>query len=66
MESDGSFLMHDGKRKKKRRRNGNQKLSLWKSENTYNHPFSRVRVRACYRSFCLFAVTSVTGLEVRC
>ena len=47
-------------------RNGTQKLSLWKSENTYNHPFLRVRVRACYRNFCVFAVTSVTGFEIRC
>ena len=35
MESDGSFLMHDEKRKKNDGRNGTQKLSLWKSENTY-------------------------------
>ena len=29
-------------------------------ENTCNHPLSRVRAHAQYRSFCLFAVTSVT------
>ena len=35
-------------------------------ENTYNYPLSRVRARTHYRSFIVFAVTSVTGLLITC
>ena len=34
----------------------------WECENTYNNLLSRVRAHTHYRSFCVFAVTSVTGL----
>ena len=33
-------------------------------ENTYNLTFSRARAYAHYKSFCFFAVTSVTVLSV--
>ena len=42
-----------------------QKQSFSKCENTYNHSLSRVRVRTHHRSFCLFAVTSVTANIVK-
>ena len=41
-------------------KNTHQKQSSSKSENIYNSPLSRARARAHHRSFCIFAVTSVT------
>ena len=38
----------------------------WDCENIYILPLSRVRAHAQYRSFCLFAVTSVTGIYAMC
>ena len=38
-----------------------QEQRFTKCENIYNHPLSRARVRTHHRSFCIFAVTSVTA-----
>lgn len=45
---------------KNNQRTTQQKQSFSKCKNTYNHPLSRERVRTHHRSFCFFAVTSVT------
>ena len=38
-----------------------QKQSFSNCKKIYNHPLSRARVRAHHRTFCIFAVTSVTA-----
>jgi len=55
VKSNGSFSSNVWMHK-----STHQKQSSSKSENIYNSPFSRVRARAHHRSFCIFAVTSVT------
>ena len=45
---------------KNNQRTTHQKQSFSKCKNTYNHSLSRARARTHHRSFCFFAVTSVT------
>lgn len=59
MKNNGLFSANV-RRQKNNLRTIHQKQSFSKCENTYNHSLSRARVRTHYRSFCLFAVTSVT------
>ena len=59
MKNNGLFSVNV-RRLKNNQRTTHQKQSFSKCENTYNHSLSRARVRTHYRSFCFFAVTSVT------
>ena len=59
MKNNGLFSANV-RRQKNNLRTIHQKQSFSKCKNTYNHPFTRVRVRTHHRSFCFFAVTSVT------
>ena len=60
MKNNGLFSVNV-RRPKNNQRTIHQKQNFSKCKNTYNHSLSRARVRTHHRSFCFYAVTSVTA-----